>query len=63
MNEDDGSTAQGFDPDTAPDLSKDGWPEKFAKAPVRPGATPAPCTQASRADTGRPTPHPRQRDI
>ncbi len=26
-----------FDPDTAPDLSKDGWPEKFAKVPVRRG--------------------------
>ncbi|WP_419164385.1 BrnA antitoxin family protein [Candidatus Palauibacter sp.] len=37
MNENDGSTARGFDPDTAPDLSKDGWPEKFAKAPVRRG--------------------------
>ena len=31
MNENDGSTARGFDPDTAPDLSKDGWPEKPAK--------------------------------
>ena len=28
---------QGFDPDDAPDLSTDGWPEKFAKAPVRRG--------------------------
>lgn len=28
MNED--STYQDFDPDTAPDLSRDGWPEKFA---------------------------------
>ena len=37
MNENDGSTARGFDPDTAPDLSKDGWPEKFARAPVRRG--------------------------
>ena len=26
--------ARGFDPDSAPDLSTDGWPEKFAKAPV-----------------------------
>ena len=40
MNENDGSTARGFDPDTAPDLSKDGWPEKFAKAPVRRGRPP-----------------------
>ncbi|WP_419160999.1 BrnA antitoxin family protein [Candidatus Palauibacter sp.] len=28
------------DPDTAPDLSRDGWPEKFAKAPVRRGSPP-----------------------
>ena len=34
MNEHGGSTAQGFDPDTAPDLSKDGWPEKFVSVPV-----------------------------
>ena len=40
MNENDGSTARGFDPDTAPDLSKDGWPEKFAKLPVRRGRPP-----------------------
>lgn len=37
MNENDDSTARGLDPDTAPDLSKDGWPEKFAKVPVRRG--------------------------
>ncbi|WP_420634298.1 BrnA antitoxin family protein [Candidatus Palauibacter sp.] len=37
MNENDGPTARSLDPDTAPDLSKDGWPEKFAKAPVRRG--------------------------
>ena len=37
---DDGSTAKAFDPGTAPDLSKDPWPEKFAKAPVRRGSTP-----------------------
>ncbi len=35
MNENDGSTARDLDPDTAPDLSRDGRPEKFAKAPVR----------------------------
>ena len=29
--------ARGFDPDTPPDLSRDGWPEKFAKASVRRG--------------------------
>ena len=52
MNENDGSTARGFDPDTAPDLSKDGWPEKFAKAPVRRGRPPK-----RRAES---TPAPRQ---
>lgn len=40
MNENDGSTARGFDPDTAPDLSKGGWPEEFAKATVRRGRPP-----------------------
>ena len=35
MNENDGSTARGSDPDTAPDLSTDGRPEKFSKVPVR----------------------------
>ena len=40
MNENDDSTAQDFDPDTAPDLSRDGWPEKFAKATVRRGRPP-----------------------
>ena len=29
--------AQDFDPNTAPDLSKDGWPEKFSKTAVRRG--------------------------
>ena len=37
MNENDDSTARDFDPDTAPDLSKGRWPEKFAKARVRRG--------------------------
>ncbi len=32
VNED--STDRDFDPDTAPDLSKDGWPEKFASLQV-----------------------------
>lgn len=32
VNED--STDRDFDPDTAPDLSKDGWPEKFAALQV-----------------------------
>ena len=35
MNGKDNSIAQDFDPDTAPDLSKDGWPEKFSKTAVR----------------------------
>ena len=41
MNENDGSTTQDFDPDTAPDLSRDGWPEKLAKASVRRGRPPS----------------------
>ena len=40
MNGSDGSTAPDFDPDTAPDLSKGDWPEKFARAPVRRGRPP-----------------------
>lgn len=40
MNENDGSMARDLDPDTAPDLSKDGWPGKFAKAAVRRGRPP-----------------------
>ncbi|MXW45607.1 MAG: BrnA antitoxin family protein [Gammaproteobacteria bacterium] len=31
---------QDFDRNTAPDLSKDGWPEKFAKVAVRRGRPP-----------------------
>ena len=34
------STAPGFDGDDAPDLSRDGWPKKFAKATVRRGRPP-----------------------
>lgn len=34
------STAPDFDLDTAPDLSTDGWPEKFAGAKVRRGRPP-----------------------
>ena len=41
MNGKDGSTPRDFDPDTAPDLSRDGWPEKFAKASLRRGRPPA----------------------
>ena len=37
MNGKDNSIAQDFDPDTAPDLSKDGWSEKFSKTAVRRG--------------------------
>ena len=40
MNEKEDSTARGIDPDTAPDLSTDGWPEKFDTAPVRRGRPP-----------------------
>ena len=40
MNASEGSIPRDFDPDTAPDLSRDGWPEKFAKAPVRRGRPP-----------------------
>ena len=29
-----------FDPDTAPDLSTDGWPERFAQATARRGRPP-----------------------
>ena len=37
MNEKEGSTPPDFDRDDAPDLSRGGWPGKFAKAPVRRG--------------------------
>ena len=37
MNAKEGSTPPGFDRDDAPDLSRRGWPDKFAKAPVRRG--------------------------
>ena len=40
MNGNERSTPRDFDQDTAPDLSGDGWPEKFAKAPVRRGRPP-----------------------
>ena len=33
-------TDRGFDQDDAPDLSRDGWPGKFAKATVRRGRPP-----------------------
>ncbi len=37
MNDNDDSWSQGHDPDTAPDLSKGRWPQKFANAPVHRG--------------------------
>ena len=40
MNANAGSTAGNFDRDDAPDLSRDGWPEKFAVASVRRGRPP-----------------------
>lgn len=40
MNGKENSTTRDFDPDTAPDLSRDGWPEKFAGATVRRGRPP-----------------------
>ena len=40
VNKNERSTPQDFDPNTAPDLSGDGWPEKFARATVRRGRPP-----------------------
>lgn len=40
MNGNERSTARDFDEDAAPDLSMDGWPEKFTKATVRRGRPP-----------------------
>ncbi|MDE0135255.1 MAG: BrnA antitoxin family protein [Acidimicrobiaceae bacterium] len=40
MNENDASTAADFDHDTAPDLSRDPWPDRFAKARVARGRPP-----------------------
>ena len=40
MNENEHSTARNSDPDDAPDLTRDGWPGKFAKAEVRRGRPP-----------------------
>ena len=45
MNANEGTTGFDWDPDEAPDLTRDGWPEKFAKAAVRRGRRP----QGSRA--------------
>ena len=40
MNRNERSTDRDFDEDAAPDLSRDGWPGKFAKATVRRGRPP-----------------------
>lgn len=40
MNANKRSTHHVSDQDDAPDLSGDGWPEKFARAPVRRGRPP-----------------------
>lgn len=40
MNGSDSFTEEDSDPDAAPDLSRDGWPEKFAEAAVRRGRPP-----------------------
>lgn len=40
MNESKNSLHQGLGGDDAPDLSADGWPDKFAKATVRRGRSP-----------------------
>ena len=40
MTENESSMERDFDPDTAPDLSTGGWPEKLATAPVRRGRPP-----------------------
>ena len=41
MNGNERSTAPGSEKDVAPDLSTDGWPEKFARAVVRRGRPPS----------------------
>ena len=40
MNGNEDSTDRDSDRDDAPNLSGDGWPEKFARAPVRRGRPP-----------------------
>ena len=37
MNENEHPATEDSDPDDAPDLSRDGWPEKFVKAKVHRG--------------------------
>ena len=50
MNAKDYTTNQDFDLDAVPDLSRGGWPEKFAKASVRLGQ-PLPINPKSSATT------------
>ena len=52
MNENDGPTTRGFDPEAAPDLSEDGWPEKFAEATVRRGRPPKAARRKYRPPSG-----------
>ena len=40
MNENEHPAARELEKDDAPDLSRDGWPVKFAKAKVRRGRPP-----------------------
>ena len=40
MNGNKHTTGSDWDPDEAPDLSRDGWPEKFENVPVRRGRRP-----------------------
>ena len=47
MNGNRHSTHQDFDQDDAPDLSENGWPEKFAKATIRRGRPPLAKTKVS----------------
>ena len=41
MNGNGSSTVRDSDRDDAPDLSRDGWPEKFGRTPVRRGRPPS----------------------
>ena len=47
MNGSKHSTDRDFDQDDAPDLSRDDWPEKFARATVRRGRPPLYKTKVS----------------
>ena len=41
MDGNEGSRVRDWDREEAPDLSRDGWPEKFARASVRRGRPPS----------------------